>query len=164
METGPEARLEPERPNLQGTWVITGIDGDYGLFMADTGASQPSPRQNGFDYGMGTRIQEITQEGDVITIANVTALGPHLIPSDRPMSFRVGGGAMKTIGLDGSSLVVRAAWDGDTLVMKCKLRSKRSAPESVQTFRRYLDGHQMVVEVNVGESKTARRVFALRGR
>lgn len=159
-ETEAEAHPTTELPNFRGTWVMTGIDGDYGLFMADTGESQPSPRQlaNGFDYGMGTRIQEITQEGDRITIANVTALGPHLITSDHPMSFRIGGGLTKTIGLDGVKIIVSADMHGDVLVMHCRRRSKQ-APEGTYTFRRYLEGDKMVVEVEIDEDKTARRVF-----
>lgn len=163
-ETDTDARtIEP--PNLRGTWVMTGIDGDYGLFMADTGESQPSPRHetNGVDYGMGTRVQEISQDDNYMTIANVTALGPHLITSDYPMSFCIGGGPTKTMGLDGARIMVTADMAGDVLVMRCRRKSKHAAG-SLQTFRRYLEGNKMVVEVEIGEDKTARRVFVQRSK
>merc|ERR1711924_98969 len=88
----------------------------------------------------------------------MTALGPHLITSDHPMSFRIVGGLTKTIGLDGVKIIVSADMHGDVLVMHCRRRSKQ-APEGTYTFRRYLEGDKMVVEVVIDEDKTARRVF-----
>lgn len=156
------SRVKADIPNFHGRWVITSIEGESGLFMADTGASEPSPRQV-FDYGMGSRIQQITQDGNDITITNITVLGPHVIHSDCPMSFRVGGGAVKTRGLDGLPMVVSAVWEGSALVMKCRRTPRKKYPEPLKTFRRYMDGHQMVVEVQLDNDKMVRRVFVPKG-
>merc|ERR1711908_262221 len=99
---------------------------------------------------MAMRIQEITQEGSRLTIKNVG--------TDHAMMFSVGGGPTKTTGLDGKSVVVDAKMDGEVLVMQFK-RKNRDAPDALKTFRRFVDGQRMVVEVEIQDKKMASRVF-----
>lgn len=165
-EVAAESRGRPNLPNFAGKWCVSRIDGEYGRFMADTGAS-PRPGSESFDYGMGMRIQTITHEGDDITIRNEG--------SNRAMSFRVGAGPMKTVGLDGEHVITCARWEDDVIVMEFRRDPARDLERDpsrethrsacrppLKTFRRYLRGEQMVVQVNVSEDRTARRFFTKR--
>lgn len=148
----PEPACDKLR-RFQGKWVLSGggfSSGDYGLFMADTGSVTSRQGPNSYDYGMGMRIQEITQEGLRLTIKNVG--------TDHAMTLSVGGGPTKTTGLDGKSVVVDAKLDGEVLVMQFK-RKNRDAPDALKTFRRFVDGQRMVVEVEIQDKKMASRVF-----
>mmetsp|Transcript_94310 Transcript_94310/g.243581 ORF Transcript_94310/g.243581 Transcript_94310/m.243581 type:complete len:301 (+) Transcript_94310:97-999(+) len=139
-------------PDFSGKWTLKGVEGDFEEVMVDAGVSWAVRKMaRGANYGAGVVQQNIEQTGSSLLIESKQGPG-----STRMIKYDIGVGEQRAIGEDGASIVVTPRWEGQTLVVEGTLETGAR----IQTFKRYFDGPDMVIETITSKELAAKRIFA----
>lgn len=139
-------------PDFSGRWAFKRFEGDFDGMMADAGVHWTIRRlARGANYGVGMLFQDISQQGDHITINfnNHTSVST--------MELRVGLTDQATRNEAGEPVVMSASWEGTALHL-AGARAKDG--RRMQDTFRYMQGQEMVLETRVSCGKVLRRFYA----
>jgi hypothetical protein len=132
--------------DFSGSWTCTKVTGDMEQFLTDMGLSAPLRKAAGAaNYGAGRQFQNIAQVGDSFVVQNI-------LKAPVTMRFHAGAGLQTSVDQEGKPIIIEPYWDGNVLCVT----SKREGGELIANTRRFMDGSNMILEL---ESPAGTRVM-----
>jgi len=164
LEGGPAAPRAAElagsrmktalRHDFNGRWQLVSVEGDMDSFLADFGRGwfyRVAARR--MNFGIGTRLMEISQEGDELSIDRCLGSGSHVI-----QQWTVGAGVYDCFD-DLGPFTFESDWDADGVLVVDGTLHSTGDPFTMRRLRHSVE--ELFDEITSCNGNTIREVYKL---